>query len=197
MLYPKKTQPLYKRPLLVIGVVVLLLVIALVSSEVTGATHLFHSHGSAKITTTASQSTKGEGTSTQSTKSADTPGGEPAPAPVPKSTSDDTKSSGSTSANLIDPSGVFVSAHHSVPADAALSSACNTTVGATCRIEFTSSTTIKSLPTQPTDSGGAVYWNSWTPASIGLTTGTWHVKAIAELGGKTATASDALDLEVR
>lgn len=101
-----------------------------------------------------------------------------------------------SSAKLITPSGTFVSAHKQVPLSANLSSSCSTTPGATCEIFFSNGTTKKSLPSKVADGNGAAYWEVWTPASIGLTSGSWEVTAVASLGNQTQSARDALNLEV-
>lgn len=99
-------------------------------------------------------------------------------------------------ADLIAPTGNFVSAHKNVPLNATLSSVCNTSAGAKCKIVFTSGETTKSLPEQTTDLGGSTFWNSWTPSSIGLTSGEWSVQAVATLNDQTKSTSDAMKLEV-
>jgi cytoskeletal protein RodZ len=92
--------------------------------------------------------------------------------------------------------GNFVS-NHRPHMDEAEQSSCITNPGATCQIIFTAADgTIKTLPVQKTDVGGGAYWNRWAPSSIGLTPGTWHVQAKAVLGSQTATANDAVTLEV-
>lgn len=98
-------------------------------------------------------------------------------------------------ANLITPSGSFVSNHHT-PAGQLVQSACSTTPGATCQIIFKNGSATKWLPAQPTDRGGSTYW-SWKPSEIGLTAGSWDVTAKAVLGDQTKTAADSMKLEVQ
>jgi hypothetical protein len=51
------------------------------------------------------------------------------------------------------------------------------------------------LPTETAGSSGSVYW-SWNVKEAGLTTGTWTIKAVTSLNGKTITAQDNLGLDV-
>lgn len=93
------------------------------------------------------------------------------------------------------PFGTFVSAHHVNGGDT-IGSTCTTTPGASCVISFTSNGVTKSLPAKTTDSDGNTYW-TWTPQSIGLTTGNWQVAATATLNNQTASISDVTALEVK
>jgi hypothetical protein len=96
------------------------------------------------------------------------------------------------------PSGSFVSNHkpgqNGSPTEE--SSVCLTTPGASCTITFTMNNTTKSLPAQTADSSGTAYWASWTPASVGLTAGSWKVSAVATWGTQSATTQDPVPLEV-
>lgn len=116
----------------------------------------------------------------------------------PSSGSGDTSnknSSSGTNVKLVAPDGTFVSSHH-VSMDVTIASNCTTTPGATCQISFTKDGTTKSLDSRTTDKGGGAYW-SWKPQDIGLTSGSWKVKATATLNGKSLSADDALNLEVQ
>jgi hypothetical protein len=127
-------------------------------------------------------------------------------APQTSGTTSDTKQGSqetnttSTNTVLLIPTGGFVSNHHpnlsGSPAPNSLTSVCNTTPGATCEITFTKGDVTKSLPSETTDAGGVAYWNNWTLQSVGLSAGSWQVKAIASLNGQTKTALDALALMV-
>jgi hypothetical protein len=147
--------------------------------ELTNTTHWFHK----KIIypRTASQDTKGE-----------------APAREDQTPPADQKSSGQT-AKLVEPYGNFVSNHHpnldGSPAPSVMQSICTTTPGALCTISFTKDGVTKSLPEQRTDSGGAAYWN-WNLQDVGLSEGSWQIQAKATLGSQTASAQDAINLEV-
>jgi hypothetical protein len=104
-----------------------------------------------------------------------------------------------TDANLIEPSGVFVSNHRpGGNAPNTITSNCTTTPGATCQIIFTKGSVTKSLDAQTTDRGGSAYW-TWdvTDPAIGLTSGSWQVQAKATLGSQTKVTKDATALEVK
>lgn len=186
---PTFSPSLLKTPY-VLGVLLIIGVFA--ALELTDTTHVFHKGGSGKPAVSASQSTKGEPSNDGGEKSSESNKDDPTATP---SDSTPEKNIGSSS-SLIAPTGNFVSAHSNVPVSAALSSVCNTTSGAECRISFESGGTTKSLPAQIVDAGGSAYWNSWTPKSIGLTPGRWKVQAIAALGSATRSSDDAMDLVV-
>jgi hypothetical protein len=190
MMEQSPSKQLYKSPLFLtlFGV----LVVVVLAYFLVGKAHVFGSSESKSETVTAGQSTKGESSTDDSTSNnASSNEGS-----TTDSQPGDTKGNSSSGTNLVAPSGTFVSAHKNVPVSAALSSVCNTTVGAQCTIVFTSDAVKKSLVAQATDRGGATYWSSWTPASVGLTPGTWHVQAIASLDGQTKTSDDAVALVV-
>lgn len=98
------------------------------------------------------------------------------------------------------PTGQFVSNHRpnlrGTPAPNTETSACTSTPGVKCKITFTSGSTVKSLPLQQTDGNGNTLWSNWTLQSIGLTTGSWQVAAVAINGPKTATAKDITPLVI-
>jgi len=97
------------------------------------------------------------------------------------------------------PSGNFVSNHKpnlgGTPAPNNEQSSCTTTPGASCDITFTKDGVTKSLGAKTTDGNGSAFW-SWTLQSVGLTEGTWEIKAVATLNGQTTSANDALSLAV-
>lgn len=103
--------------------------------------------------------------------------------------------SSASSANLIAPYGSFVSNHH-----ASLSSqeesACVTSPGATCYIEFISGNSTEKLDSKTTGSDGSIYWN-WKASDIGLYKGSWQIKATASLNGQTKSTTDQIPLEVQ
>ncbi|MEK7594274.1 MAG: hypothetical protein AAB436_01385 [Patescibacteria group bacterium] len=108
------------------------------------------------------------------------------------------KTTASSDATLLMPSGTFVSNHHpslSSSETAQEQSVCNTTVGATCEIRFTRGSETKKLEAKTTDSNGSVYW-SWEVGTAGLGTGSWQITAYATLNGKTLSSSDSINLEV-
>lgn len=98
------------------------------------------------------------------------------------------------------PTGEFVSYHtpnlSGSPGPNTETSVCTTTPGAQCKITFTSGSVVKSLPAQATDANGNTLWNNWKLQSIGLTKGTWTVKAVAINGSKSATATDVTPLTI-
>jgi cytoskeletal protein RodZ len=95
----------------------------------------------------------------------------------------------------ITPSGTFVSGHLA-NLDSNELSICNTSSGAICSITFTNSSGQKSLTAKQTDSNGAAYW-SWTPSSLGLSSGSWQVAASAIINGKSVSTQDPKTLEVQ
>lgn len=104
-----------------------------------------------------------------------------------------------TSTQLISPSGTFVSNHKpnlsSSPAPNSEQSTCITTPQAKCTIQFTMNGSIKTLPSETTDSSGVASWN-WTLQQVGLTSGSWSIEAIATLNNQTQTTQDQAPLEV-
>jgi hypothetical protein len=178
------------------GAMALALVVCVVAVlELTNTTRIFHKRSVTVNTPTtgggSANEQKGEPQTNTSSSSMPTDTAQPG--------DNKSDSGGSSTASVITPSGSFVSAHgtseHPVPLSASLASVCNTTPGVSCKITFTSTTGItKSLDAETTDRGGSAYWNSWTPASIGLSAGTWQVKAVATSGSQTKTASYAMDL---
>jgi hypothetical protein len=100
---------------------------------------------------------------------------------------------------LQSPTGVFVSNHRpnlsGNPAPNIISSNCDTTPGASCQISFTLNGVTKSLPIQSAGSSGTVYW-TWSLQDIGITSGSWSIKAISTLGSQTTSTNDAMNLEV-
>jgi hypothetical protein len=159
--------------------------------ELTNTTHLFHKEKLPVVT--ASETTKGVPRSTNT-------------GTTTKEVSND--SSGVTNTppladkTVVTPTGEFVSNHHpnlgGSPAPNTMTSVCTTTIGVSCKITFTNTSTgtVKSLPSQTTDAGGSTYWD-WKLQDIGLTAGTWKIQAVASYGSQTKTATDIMDLEVK
>lgn len=143
-------------------------------------------------------------TPTRASASADSQKGQPAPQTSNNTSSaqpGDAKNNANTdtSATLVAPTGTFVSNHNPGQNGSPLTevSVCNSTPGATCQILFTSGNSTTSLPAQVTDRSGSTYWNNWTPAGIGLTPGSWQVKATATLGSQTLSTTDQMKLVVQ
>lgn len=170
----KKYINIKHRYLVALSVVLLVFLLAIL--ELTNTTLLLHKKPQivTKTPASSSQTTKTTPSSNQ-----------------PSSNKVDT----TTTAVLIAPFGNFVSSHH-VTMSTPIASVCNTTSGATCVINFVSNNVTKSLTTEMADSTGAAYWSNWTPKSINLNIGSWHIQAVATLNGQIKTANDALNLEV-
>jgi len=169
--------------------IVLLVIAGFGVLELTGVTHVFRKKP-AHVASGSSFNSKGEKKNSSDQSAAQTSGG--------TSSYNNNKGVGS-SAILLTPSGDFVSNHHpnlsGSPAPNTESSVCNTTPGASCTITFTKDGVTKSLPAQAADTNGFVNWN-WKLQDIGLTSGTWKIKAVATLGSQNKSASDAMDMVV-
>jgi hypothetical protein len=189
-----------KRLILIVLISVGAVVVVLAILEAAGTIHLFSNANTNQPTSSGNQYTKGipktnnGGSSSQLNNSSggNSSGQQNGPA---------SKLGSPNAATLIAPTGNYVSNHglngSSVTYNSQESSSCSTTPGATCQITFTQNgAQPKQLPAEQTDEGGITYWNNWTPASIGLTSGSWQIEAIATLNGQTKTATDALDLVV-
>lgn len=130
----------------------------------------------------------------------------PKPVPTTDVPGGSTGSNVSPTPTLVAPSdGTFVSNHgsdyHPVLSDSNEESTCTTTPSANCQVVFTNGDTTVSLPAEQTTTSrqsqnATVSW-SWTPAGIGLTTGTWTITAKATLNGQTKTVQDSLKLVVQ
>jgi cytoskeletal protein RodZ len=160
--------------------------------ELTNTTHIFHKK-TTQVISGSSYSNKGEVKNNQSksdkNSSSSTKSSQPS----------DSAKSPTTTAELVAPSGTFVSNHRpnlsGSPAPNTIASVCNSTPGAKCTITFTQKGVTKSLPEKTIDDNGSVYW-SWQLQDIGISTGTWKIQAIATLNGQTKITTDSLDLVV-
>lgn len=160
--------------------------------ELTNTTHIFHKEKPPMVT--ANEVTKGvphpTNANTTTTKE------------VPSDSSSTRNTPSLVNKTVVAPTGEFVSNHHpnlgGSPAPNTMTSVCTTTVGVSCKITFTNTSTgtVKSLPSQTTDAGGSTYWD-WKLQDIGLTAGTWKIQAVASYGSQTKTATDIMDLEVK
>lgn len=167
-----------------LAITVLVVAVLVITLAANYWTHM-HTQKVTPTPTTASSNTKGEKTSTSNQPTNGT-----------TTQPNDGKETNSTPGTLLVPTGNFVSTHHLRSSDS-LTSTCTTTPGATCQVTFTKDGVVKSLPALTTDAGGSAYWNNWQPNDYGLGVGTWTIQAIAKLGTQSATASDALSLEVQ
>lgn len=184
----RSRKALYKSPIFYVVVLVLIAAVVVV---------ILITHKPAKHVT-ASFYTKGDVPISKSDGTSDVNGNSTNSS---SSSAKDTSGSSTTSNTYLQaPAGDFVSDHHpnlsGSPAPNTLTSVCSTTPGATCYITFTQGSTVKSLTKQIADAGGGVYWSNYSLQSVGLTTGTWKVQAIASLNGQTKTTDDAMDLTV-
>lgn len=150
-------------------------------------------------TTVTPKPTTDKGSTPVSNSSSSTaPSTEKPPTGTGSTNGTDTPAPPANNAPLIKPYGSFVSNHqpgqHGSPLEEA--SVCNTSPGASCTITFTKGGVTKSLTAKTADSSGAVYWQSWTPQSVGLTAGNWTVTAVATAGQQTQSTQDPTPLEV-
>jgi len=190
---PKKRRATLSRFIWPITAVLLALVVVGVL-EWRGTINLLHS--SKTNATIPSQSSPETSSPTKDAKSSAPESTSPAP-PSPKQDPQPTPQTGEAPAA---PYGDFVSNHHpnlgGKPAPSNMVSVCNTTPGATCYIAFTKDGVVKKLDPQTTDGNGAAYWR-WDVKDADLTSGTWEVKAVANLNNKTVSVTDAQKLEVQ
>jgi hypothetical protein len=137
------------------------------------------------------------------TEEADKPNGNDQSTNQPSITSDEnteppkppkTANNPSPGSTLSKPTGNFVSSHQ-VNSSSTIESVCVTTPSAQCKIVLTMGATIKSLVAKTTDSEGTTAW-IWQPKKIGITSGSWQIKAVATLGGQTKESKDAMPLGV-
>lgn len=96
---------------------------------------------------------------------------------------------------VITPTGNFVSNHTIRSANDSIESICSTNVGATCEITFKLGDVTKSVGAKQTNGDGTAMW-LWTPASIGLSSGTWEIIAISSYNGSTVSQADPRKLDV-
>jgi len=142
--------------------------------------------------TTASSPSKTQPTTSKGTNETSPTPTSPQPTPTVTPTTND------TNVILQKPSGYFASNHFPGQNGSGQdeTSVCNTTAGASCYISFTKAGITKSLPAATTDDTGAAYW-SWTPQTVGLTSGSWIVNATATLGQQSASTQDSTQLEIQ
>jgi len=190
---------------LIIGIVTIFIVL-----ELTDTTYIFHKHNiSSTIPVTSPTSDKIPSSSPpQTTTTPTNPNTQPSsnsspststPLDTTQNTSTNSLNSKSTNASngtvLVAPWGQFVSSHSAVQ-DSSEQSACNTTPGASCFIQFTQGSNIRVLPTKTADNNGSVIWN-WNLGSANITSGSWKITAISTLSGQSKSTSDATTLEVK
>lgn len=115
--------------------------------------------------------------------------------PPSASDSDKQNSTVSQGDRVMMPTGNFVSTHKPTSSSTTIESVCVTTPGATCDIQFSLNGEVKSLGSKVTGQSGSANW-IWSPASLGLSQGSWAISATAQLGTATQTASDPTNLEI-
>lgn len=187
---PLKLRRPSKRVLIVLCLFLAAL-IAFAVLELTNTTHVFH-HKQTPVVAGTSFATKGEKKSS--------PGASSAPSSQKNSTTNSVNSKVPANSVLFEPSGSFVSNHHpnlsGSPAPNTIASVCNTTPGASCKITFAKDSEVKELPSRVADANGSAYWN-WKLQDIGLTAGTWKIKAVSTLNGQNKSSYDAMDMVVQ
>lgn len=194
MTYKHKVHTKHRKKLPLIITLVLLFPLAVVFIlELTNTTNLFMKEN---VPRTSSQYTKGEGQSKSGGQTTNNSGDLNRGDNTPKDTKGQSDTPITPEANLIAPTGNFVSTHRiSLDSNPQIGSTCETTPKATCQITFAKDGKTIELNKQTTDDGGATYW-VWKPKDIGLDIGTWKVQAKAQLGSQSLEASDALTLEI-
>lgn len=169
-----------KLPYILGGVVILV---------IAGSIYAYHIHHKQKPIPTLNQYTKGQTSQPSTSSNSSTQSVNP-----PSSSK-----TGGASASLVAPTGNFVSNHHpnlsDSPAPNSMTSVCNTSPGASCKIWFTNDGITKSLPSQVTDAGGATYWY-WKLQDIGLTAGSWKISATSSMGSDSLSSTDPTALVV-
>jgi biotin carboxyl carrier protein len=192
----KKKPKHLKRRVLLPTAGLIIIIAAIAGLELSDTTHWFHSAKAPAAQHTASQPS-GPANAVQENKQAGSSAPSTSPSPAVPS-SNDTKITSPTPANvkLLAPRGTFAN-EYDVGEGQQMSSTCNTNSGVYCKIVFTKDGVSKSLPKRLTDASGNASW-AWKPKDIGLTPGTWHIKAIATYQSQTKTTSnDPLTLKVR
>lgn len=187
-----------KRKLIIIVVIIILLIGVMAILELTNTTHFFHKSNTGSSTiTTPTPTTTSKSTSENKTVNPST-GSVTNNSVTGANSSTKTSAPTSTSATLTAPYGSFVSNHKPGQngSNTQEQSTCLTTPGATCYIQFTNGSIVKTLAVGTADSDGAVYWN-WDVSSAGFTTGSWQIEAIASLNGQTMSTSDQIPLVVQ
>jgi hypothetical protein len=206
MPYKKKRSQLSgpSRLLAILGGLVVAVIAATVVLELTNTTHLFHAGSPVKksvIPTTSTSSSAGSSKAATNKVASSTPVTSSGSSGSSGTSSKDTgpsSSSGTSSSGSgpIMPYGDFIANHRpSLSASQGEASVCFTTPGATCAITFTNGNLVNTLPTQTTGSDGSTSWGWTVNQQSGFTVGHWGVTVTATLNGKTATATDSMDVQ--
>lgn len=188
------------KKLFVLLAVVIVAIAAVGTLEALDVTHLVHSKKQQDVAVgkVASPVTKGVkgGTSDKAGNKQDVSDGSPATAPSSSTTQPGADKQAASSGPVLAPTGTFANVYKNVGTNDNMQSTCNTSAGAYCEIIFTSGGTTKQLPKKLVDDSGAAFW-SWTPSSIGLSKGNWHITARASSGTDSkVTDNGSLELEI-
>lgn len=183
------------KTLLIIAGVIVVSGGTLAGLELTNTTHIFHSQTSLSKNTKSPLPATTKPT-TPDQNQANNPTSQPGQTTPPPSSDQKPPTAAAPSKKLIAPNGTFVN-ESSGSMNEQMGSTCTTNANVYCQISFTNGTITKSLPKKLTDPTGNVVW-SWTPAQVGLTTGTWHMQMTASYNGATKTTNgDPLTFEVK
>lgn len=137
-------------------------------------------------------------TSSQSLSPDNTSNNNPSGSSNGTSSSEKSVSSGAAQVLTLSAAQTLVSNHH--PGEngspSTEQSACQTTPGATCYIEFTQNGLTRKLDAKTADNNGLVVWD-WDIKDAGLSSGQWEIIAVASLNGQVKTSSDPSPLEIQ
>lgn len=180
------------------GLVLVVVLLAFATLEVTNTTHLLHNQKLPTVITT-SKTSPGSSASDISSSSPSASQSTNATSPNNKTPSATGGGTGDSSLSLIVPYGNFVSNHH--PGDnSSLDevSICSTTPGASCYIKFTNASGDSTrLPVQNVGSDGSTSWSWNVDKDAHLGTGEWQITAVATLNSQTKSTGDPVKLEVK
>ncbi len=190
-----KRRRFSKRALIAIAVLLIVVIVAVL--ELTNTTHFFHKQ---KVPATIPVAKTSANARAKAKSTADKSAAASAVTGQPDAQSDKSQASASPDSSLVlvQPFGNFVSNHRPGQGgtDTKEQSACDTSPGASCYIQFTntSSGVTTKLPSQTVGTDGSTIWN-WD-AGI-LSSGEWEIKAVAALNGQTKSVTDGTKLEVQ
>lgn len=191
------SKTIFSGPIYVIGAIVVAVIVFVILDAThtiklssSPAKNIIPSTTNTSTTKSPSTPTNTSQTSTNTSSSSNTSGSGSQDTST-KSTNPSSTSTGTSTAGPITPYGTFVSNHNPPENGNSETSVCITSPGATCGITFTNGSQTESLANQQTDSSGTTSWN-WSASILG--TGHWVVTVTATLNGKTATATDSMDV---
>lgn len=189
----KERKNMLFRPVIVVILVAAAIILVMAALEFTNTTHIFHRSKATTSTIPAKAITDNEVGNNNTPESST---GEQAGT---SKTGDKSITAPSSGADLLAPSGNFVSNHHPSLKETSNSSGeesvCITTPGAECTITFKQGDVTKTLESKKVDNSGTVIWQ-WDVEDAGFVAGTWQVTATATLNGQTKSTTDLQNLEV-